>query len=142
MSLQDEQKEGKRTHIHSSVVKLTSRAKSCRWVTSFSNTNFCLSNAHESGQYSRSGRESRRGAHLGSWQRELIAWTFCVMLSGDMSVKLGSLLCVRARVSRSVRRSRGAGERSRRDNVAHQVDVLCALLESSLDRLADLHMVE
>lgn len=34
-----------RAHIHSSVVKLTSRAKSCRWVTSFSKTNFCLCRA-------------------------------------------------------------------------------------------------
>lgn len=62
----------------------------------------------KSGEYGKEWAKEEELTHLGSSQSELIAWTFCVMLSGDMSVKLGSLLCTRSsmKVSETVSRSR------------------------------------
>jgi hypothetical protein len=110
----------KKTHIHSSVVRLTSRAKSWRWVTSFSKTNFCLQAGEgagstgegEKGESALAGRKEKKrwktwkgtcSAHLGFWQRALMAWTFSVMTAGDWSVKSGRRDCFDGRRSASAR---------------------------------------
>jgi len=90
-----ERERERETHIHSSVVRLTSRAKLCRWLTSFSKTNFCLRAGRRGSARGRARKRDgvERWTHLGFSHSELMAWTFSVMVSGDMSVRLGSLDC-------------------------------------------------